>query len=356
MKRIFLLLTLILMLPVSAFAVNPDDFIDLQFRQVVKKERKPTYEVPPVVSTPSRSDGIRTWTEPSTGMEFVWVPGGCFRMGQTESERQWLIKEVGQEKYDRWYKDEQPRHKVCVDGFWMGRFEVTRGQFRKFVRATGYKTTAEIKGKAKIFNKSTEWKWKEMAGYNWLNLGHPQDDSHPVAAVSMKDAKAYISWMQKRSGVKLRLPREAEWEYACRAGSTTKWFWGDNEKLACSYANGADKSRFPGDPGRTWNRRFECNDGHWSTAPVGSYKPNRFGLYDMLGNVWEWCEDSYDKNAYTNLGMNNPQSTRQQGKHKNILRGGSWVKNPRSARSAKRAWSIPVTWICDYGFRIVRVP
>ena len=109
------------------------------------------------------------WWDSVTGMEFVWVPKGCFQMGQTTAEKKYLI-----ETYDKSFNDEFPRHKVCVDGFWMGKHEVTRGIFRQFVNATEYQTDAEKQGVARIFNQKTNWTWKVEKGYHWQKAGYPQ--------------------------------------------------------------------------------------------------------------------------------------------------------------------------------------
>ncbi len=279
--------------------------------------------LPPEPGSPE--PGRKIWTEPITGMQFVWVPGGCFQMGQTQEEKDYLIKDAGQETYDKYYKDELPRHPVCVDGFWVGRTEVTLGQFRKFVKARRYKTDAEKKGNAWILNKSTGWQWKETAGHNWMDPGFNQTDTHPVVTVSWNDAKAFAGWLSQRSGRTITLPTEAQWEYAARAGTTSMRFWGDNN--ACLYVNAADQTAFPGDSGQKWSKRFECNDDYFFTAPVGSFRPNAFGLYDMLGNVWEWCEDVYDKNAYDKHLRNNPVIT--SGSSRRVDRGGSWGPLPQ---------------------------
>ncbi len=303
----------------------------------------------PSIATQGQPSPGQIWKDSVTGMEFVWVPGGCYQMGQTDTEKAYLIKEAGQETYDKYYKRELPRHKVCVDGFWMGKHEVTRGQFRQFVTADGYRTDADKKGKAWIFNKSTEWKWKEVEGHNWQNTGYDQTDAHPVATVSWNDAKAFAKWLSRRSGQTFGLPTEAQWEYAARAGTTSMRFWGNDDGSACAYANVADKTAFPGDPGRKWNTRFECNDGFFFTAPVGSFKPNPYGLYDMLGNVWEWCEDGYDSNAYTRHSTKNPVITSGTLR---VFRGGGWSYDPGRVRAARRSGVSADSRGASLGFRL----
>ncbi len=182
---------------------------------------------PETVLRPSPGD---TWTDPVTGMVLVWVQEGCFQMGQTRSEKDYLIKEYGREHHDKYCTDESPRHRVCVDGFWMAAKEVTRDQFALFIRETGYRTDADKKGKAWIFNKDTDWTWKETSGHNWKNPGYSQSGTHPVTAVSWNDAKAFIKWLSKKSNQTFALPTEAQWEYAARGGTTGMRFWGRDDE------------------------------------------------------------------------------------------------------------------------------
>ena len=286
----------------------------------------------------------QVWKDSVSGMKFVWVPKGCFQMGQTIAEKQYLIKARGKEKYTKYYERELPRHKVCLDGFWMGQHEVTRGEFRQFIKATGYQTDAEKKGTAWIFNKETDWKWKEEKGYHWQKAGYPQNDTHPVVNVSWNDAQAFLKWLNKNTGKEFALPSEAQWEYACRGGSSAMRFWGDGEAEACRYANIADKDH--------WSPSFPCSDGYKFTAPVGNYKPNDFGLYDMLGNVWEWCQDIYAKDAYKKHSVKNPIYA-QSGSNR-VFRGGSWCSNPASVRCANRDRNTSDDRNSSLGFRLLR--
>ncbi len=294
------------------------------------------------------SKKVGTWTDPVTGMEFIWVPGGCFMMGQTLQEREWLIKRFGQEDYDKYMNDERPCHEVCVDGFWLGKYEVTREQFARFVAAISYKTDAEKKGTAWIYTEGFfVWKWKQLSGYNWRKTGYPQRDDHPVVCVSWNDANAFADWLSKETGRKFRLPTEAEWEYAARAGSDGIFFWGNDESMACVYANVADK-------GHDWKFYFPCDDGFKFTAPVGSYKPNAFGLYDMLGNVWEWCADIYASDAYSKHARDNP--IYEGGGSCRVGRGGSWDDYARNCRCALRYCDSPGNRNVNLGFRLARTP
>ncbi|MDM8522028.1 SUMF1/EgtB/PvdO family nonheme iron enzyme [Desulfococcaceae bacterium HSG8] len=245
----------------------------------------------------------RVFTEPVTETEFVWIPGGCFEMGQTEEEKADIIKERGEEKY-KYYADELPRHKVCLDGFWMAKYEVSNARYRKF----------------RPDHNSGEYKGNSLNG-----------DDQPAVEVSWEDANAFIKWLNRenRGNYEFRLPTEAEWEYACRAGTTTSRFWGDNPDQACRYANVADqtaKQKF-----NDWTIH-NCDDGYAVTAPVGSFGPNDFGLHDMLGNIWEWCEDIYADDAYSKQQRNNP--IYMNGGSNRVYRGGSWLNVPANVRCA----------------------
>ena len=181
-----------------------------------------------------------------------------------------------------------------------GRFswEFTRspsGQFRRFVEKSGYQTEAEKDGKGSYVWDETKKAWELDPSKNWRNPGFPQTDDHPVVCVSHNDAMAFCQWLSQKEGRTYRLPTEAEWEFACRADTTTLYSNGDDPEGLVSIANVADatfKRKFPD---------FACikgDDGYPYTASVGSFAPNRWGLYDMIGNVWEWCADWYDEKYY----------------------------------------------------------
>jgi formylglycine-generating enzyme required for sulfatase activity len=275
------------------------------------------------------------WKEPLTGIEFVWVPSGCHLIGSPDSE-------TGREP------DEGPVREVCMDGFWLGKNEVTVGQFRAFVDITGYRTEAEREG----FSWTYHGEWVKKAGYTWGKTGFPQNDNHPVVNVSLNDAKAMAKWLMEQSGQTFRLPTEPEWEYACRAGASTIRFWGDDPQEACRYANIADldaRDKFP-----AW-MVHDCRDGYVFTAPAGSYRPNSFGLYDMLGNVWEWCENIHDSSTSKSTGKNS--LIRTSDGFNNVIRGASWYSRPEHDRCANRDYvHSPSRRGTDLGFRLVRIP
>ncbi len=233
------------------------------------------------------------WTEPTTGMEFVWIPEGCFMMGTPDSEKDGDA-------------DEKPSHEVCVDGFWMGRYEVTNRQFRKYKPETVYPFEEDEK-----------------------LIGTPD---RPAVYVNFIEAKKFTQWLSSKGYGKFRLPTEAEWEYACRAGTDTRFFWGESEAEACKYANINDRSAVKEyDRGR---EVFPCEDNYFSSSPVGTFKPNQFGLYDMLGNAMEWCEDWYNVKAYSYHRRKNPL---YKGKSdERVVRGGSFINEPKFARCGNR--------------------
>ena len=239
----------------------------------------------------------QAFTDSVTGMEFVWVPGGYFQMGSNNGD-----------------SDEKPLHKVCVDGFWMGKYEVTHGQ------------------------------WQKLMGSNPARF--KKGDNYPVKQVSWNDCRDFIKKFNARSGTDFRLPTEAEWEYACRAGSKTKYSWGD--RISCEkamYGNGVF-CRNCKDYVRKKGLNGDCS------APVGSYAANAFGLYDMHGNVWEWCADWYNENYYYgNSFVSNPTGP-SSGSYR-IFRGGGWRNPPWYLRSANRGRYGPEHRLNGLGFRLV---
>jgi len=284
-------------------------------------------------------------------MAFVLIPAGSFTMGSTEADIKAVVAKWP-EAVAEWFADEKPAHKVTISrAFWMGKHEVTVGQFRKFVDATGYKTDAE-KGtgfKGAFVVADGEGKLAEDA--SWRNPYFKQTDDHPVVCVSWNDARAFVDWLNatdkaRPAGSTYRLPTEAEWEYACRAGTTTWYQWGDDPDKGKGWCNAADvtaKKTFP-----DWTV-FNWDDGFLYTAPVGSFKANAFGLHDMHGNAWEWCQDWYG--AYKEGDQKDP--TGPESGERRVLRGGSWSSYPRNCRSALRNRYLPEFRYTIAGFRVV---
>ncbi len=239
--------------------------------------------------------------------EMVVVPAGSFVMGSPSTENG---------RYDNvepiW---EEPQHRVTIDyQFAVGVYEVTFG----------------------------EW---DVCALSGGCRGHLPPDSgrgrgrRPVIRVSWEDARAYVEWLSRSTGNQYRLLTEAEWEYVARAGTRTARYWGEAESQQCRYANGLDTSA-------------PCSDGYENTAPAGSFEPNALGLYDILGNVWEWTEDCWN-DSYADAP--NDGSARDSGNCSvRSLRGGSWLTAPRVLRSAQRGRTHAVNRHTDLGFRVAR--
>ena len=288
--------------------------------------------------------------------ELVDIPGGSYHMGG------W-----------GWGNDnERPTHSVTVSAFRMGKHEVTVGQFRRFVETTGYRTDAERNAGCRIFSEGTsDW----IPGSSWRNPGYSVEDNHPVVCVSWNEVQAFVRWLAARSCKAFRLPTEAEWEYAVRAGSTTKYHFGNIDSQLCQYGNHADTSTDFG-----WRNR-SCSDGVGDrTAEVGQYKPNGNGLHDMHGNVWEWVQDCYNDSYMVDLSRqdrprgtsslggwvqecydNSCQGAPQDGSawlqgycDWRVTRSGSWASQPRDLRSSLRSWNTRSHSFNALGFRVVQ--
>ncbi len=275
--------------------------------------------------------------------QMVVIPAGEFTMGSPASE-------AGRDA------DEGPQHAVKIaQPFAMGRSEVTVAEFRRFVIDADYKTEAERDvGQRGCFGFETDLTTKKpdwQSGKTWRNPGFDQPGHHPVVCVSWNDAKEYLRWFSHKAGRIYRLPTEAEWEYAARAGTTSARFWGEEPSQACRFANVADQSKSPS--GWTFGQKHECNDGHYFTAPVASYSPNKFGLYDVLGNAWEWTEDCWNASY---AGAPGDGSAWLSGDcSRRVFRGGGWVDFfPHYVRSANRGRFGPTFRSVNAGFRLAR--
>jgi formylglycine-generating enzyme required for sulfatase activity len=247
--------------------------------------------------------------------EMVVVPSCGFIMGSTD------------DREDGTNNNERPKHFVFLDSFMIDAREVTNGEFAEFVEATGYVTDAEKQGKGWIWDEG----WREQQGANWRHPKGPSSDienimDHPVVQVSWNDAHAYCNWRQKR------LPTEAEWECSCRAGTSTRYSVGDTiDHGDANYFGTGEIDRWEG------------------TSPVGSFPPNPWGLYDMHGNVWEWCRDFYDEDYYKSTLQHNPMN--QTKSPYRVMRGGAWDYCPTGMRSAKRGGDLPTSAGDARGFR-----
>jgi formylglycine-generating enzyme required for sulfatase activity len=269
------------------------------------------------------------------GMALKLIPAGEFQMGSPDTEKGAA-------------DDERPRHRVRITRpFYMGATEVTRGQFRQFIEASHYQTESEKDGQGSGWDERQE-NFVRSPNFTWRRPGFAQTDEHPVVLVSWNDAVAFCEWLSRAEDKPYRLPTEAEWEYACRAGTTTRYSSGDDpESLAAvgNVADGAARAKFP-----PWRATIGATDGFVFTAPVGRLLPNAFGLYDMHGNVWEWCQDGYDPLYYQRAPVKDPPGPPQASAR--VFRGGGWVDHPGFFRSAEREGHPPGFRIAHAGFRV----
>jgi formylglycine-generating enzyme required for sulfatase activity/uncharacterized caspase-like protein len=252
--------------------------------------------------------------------EMVVVPAKSFVMGSPSND-------------SSRYNDEEPQHSVNIPRpFAVGKFHVTVEQFALFAAEVDY----QLREECTVFESG---KWEDnRPGRSWRNPGFSQSGLHPVVCVNWDDARAHSEWLSRKTGKEYRLLSEGEWEYAARAGTTTHYFFGDDEKQLCHYANGTGLS---------------CSDRHEYTAPVGSYTPNAFGLHDMYGNAWQWVEDCWHEN-YAGAPSDGTAWTSTNCDAR-VLRGGSWLNLPRWLRSAVRIKRAANARISNNGFRVARV-
>jgi formylglycine-generating enzyme len=256
-----------------------------------------TEKMPPEAS----QNQLPSWTEPATGIRFIFIKGDCFLMGSPDSEPS--------------HPGDEYLHRVCLDDFWIAATEVTRSQYNNLMG---------------------------------INIEHQEEADLPVEMVSWFDAEKFAKIMSKnsKSNLLFRLPTEAEWEYSCRAGSSTPFSTGDT--ITTGQAN--------------FNGNFTYNNSaagikRGATTRVGSFSANAFGLYDMHGNVWEWCLDWYKKDFYQksvqNNKLNNPRCCEDSELRYKTIRGGSWYGKPKFLRSANRSRRLPDDVNKVIGFRLV---
>jgi len=245
---------------------------------------------------------------------------------------------------------EQPLLAIHIDhAYEIGRTEVTRGQFAAFVKATGWKPDG---GCSSLVDGPTN-KWASDPDRDWAHPGFAQTDRHPVVCVDLADAQAYAAWLSRETGAHYRLPSGAEWEYAARAGVKGPVWWHRPADI-CRSANVADVSRAKAhNNGVVDPEKFAaCDDGFVYTAPVASFRPNRLGLYDMIGNVWEWTLDCLNPSQ---AGAPVDGSARTSGDcASHIDRGASWTNSPRFVRLAARHADLVGARNTVLGFRLVR--
>ena len=285
---------------------------------------------PAVGVYPKTYDPGDTFKDCDACPEMVVVPAGQFMMGSPSTE-------------EGRYSAEGPVHRVQVPTFALGKFEVTRGQFTAFAMDTGHSPVGGC------YVDRGGYDWARLASKNWRDPNFSQTDRDPVVCVNWKDANAYVEWLGRKTGERYRLPSESEWEYAARAGTTAARYWGNDPDAACTNANVADRSTK-----QTYSywTIHNCRDGNVYTAPVGSFRANGFGLYDMLGNVWEWVEDCWNRSYYDSPSDGSAWTRGECGWR--VLRGGSWAMGPGNVRSAFRGTYKTGFWGISFGFRVAR--
>jgi formylglycine-generating enzyme required for sulfatase activity len=262
------------------------------------------------------------------GPEMVVVPAGKFIMGSPDTEPQ----------RERWQAGtESPRREVTIaQPFAVARHAITRGQFAAFVTATGH----EIREGARVWKGD---KWVDDPKASWRAPGFFQDDGHPVVCVNWNDAKAYAAWLSRTTSKSYHLPSEAEREYVTRAGTTMPFWWGSSITPDRANYNG----RFVYEGGGS--------EGEWrkSTVPVGIFEANPWGLYNVHGNVWEWCEDVWHDN-YGGAPADGSAWLQGGDESRRVVRGGSWDDGPRYLRAANRIRNTTVDRNDFIGFRLAR--
>jgi formylglycine-generating enzyme required for sulfatase activity len=298
----------------------------------------------------------------SLGMAFVKLAAGEFLMGSDEAP-ELLARAYPQLPTARFaqLEDEGPLHRVRITrSFWMGQHEVTVGQFRRFIEASGYvpESVADRTGgygwradyDPALTKRGDAFEGRDPR-YSWRNPGFTQGDDHPVVNVTWNDAQALAAWLSKTENRRYRLPTEAEWEYACRAGTRSRYSSGDDPRSLLDAAN-----VFDANSAKNWPRwqpmALNGDDGYAFTAPVGSFAPNPWGVYDMHGNAWEWVADWHGDKYYAQSPVNDPQGPAEG--EVRVRRGGSWHTWPFYARAAYRNWNAPDTRYTLVGIRLVR--
>jgi formylglycine-generating enzyme required for sulfatase activity len=311
----------------------------------------------------------------------VQIPGGQFAMGDHFG--------VVDPQHPT---DEVPIHNVTISPYYIDKFDITVQQYCDFLNsamAQGQITigggayyvsgaprdSISVNGGLVYLKGGKDYFFLTLQAYNHSTISWDGQkfsvldnrQNHPATSVSWFGAAAYCNWLSIKDGYQpcyntttwdcdftkngYRLPTEAEWEYAARGHTVTARYWGDSPDKACGYANVADKTAQEKIPGATFWQLHNCTDGFAYTAPVGKFKANAFGLKDMLGNVWEWTEDSFH-DSYKDAPADG--SAWQGNGEKRVLRGGSWNSGPARVRSAKRGRDIPATRISNVGFRLAR--
>lgn len=274
--------------------------------------------------------------------EMVVIPAGSGIMGTSAEED---LREYGDASHS---EIQRPVHTVTLaHPIAVGKFEITKGEYAAFARATN-RVDPE-----KCVALGPDNKPAARPGFNWSNPGFAQGDREPAVCVSWESARAFAAWLSQKTGKNYRLLSESEWEYAARGGTKTARWWGDSREETCRHANVTDVTTPDRDiVAKDPKDAFPCSDGQGRTAPVGSYDANPFGLFDVIGNVWEWTEDCFVEGY---KGAPSDGSARMDGDCKlHPVRGGGWHVNPRDGRAAYRGTGAPGHSSYILGFRIAR--
>jgi len=299
----------------------------------------------------------------SLGTKLVLIPAGEFQMGAEESPSDTLSAFPYAPR--DWLKGETPQHQVRITkAFYMGAHETTLREFLTFYHEAHYKLEAERDGKPS-WGYNSEFRFVESPNFRPWQPGWEITQDHPAVYVTWNDAAAFCKWLSQKEGKKYRLPTEAEWEYACRAGTTTRYHSGNDPEELVRFGNVADQDMkgrsaisnmavFKDGKKTSTTVPFPYvarRDGYPFTAPVGQFAANAFGLYDMHGNVREWCQDWYDENYYSKSAVDDPQGPAAGSVR--AVRGGAWNITPISNRAAHRTDDLPSHRHFDVGFRVV---
>ena len=303
----------------------------------------------------------------SIDMKFALIPKGTFTMGAPKWEQEKAYNQCVEQKQKEsncksWYLGNSDQTEVEITRpFYMGKYEVTQGQWKEVMGRDSWKDSEEFKG----------WYDPEHKNYSHRKPLESGSD-YPVVFVSWEEVQEFIKKLNEREGCPssshlmrgstlgdlksgcYRLPTEAEWEYAARAGTKTVNYWGNNQDKACAYANVTDLSAKNKSAGFIWSYPHKCDDGYPRLAPVGKKKPNPFGLYDTIGNVWEWVFDWYSATYYKRSPTKDPVNLKKGSSR--VDRGGSWLGNARCCRSAYRGLDSPGNRFGGLGFRLLRTP
>ena len=289
------------------------------------------------------TDAQARFRDCSSCPEMVVVPAGHFMRGSPQDEAGRNLDARNHDEDDL----EGPggkRVRVSVPAFALGVFEVTNEQFASFLEDTGYEMPSGCFSDA---NRDGVWGWDDTG--RWDNLGREHRADFPASCIDRHAADAYVHWLGLRTGGRYRLPTEAEFEYALRAGSDTAYHFGDDPELLCEYGNVPDQSLNAVSPETVTTT---CRDGFADMAPVGQFKPNAFGLHDMTGNVWEWLADCYER-SYANVPTDGSALVKDECSAYSI-RGGSWGYDLPSLRSADRSDDPPDARFDGIGLRVAR--